>query len=124
MAMPYPMLQPPLYQHASSLMPTDLLNAIEALDSRWATPSENNRSVLPGLSPGLLLPHATLSSEVARRMGLEGGPLECSNPLRNGTGQLSNQLRRVHLFVTHPVHCLLSSSIPGRPLNSSKGNCK
>ena len=72
MAMPFPALQPPLHQRVPSLVPTDVLAAIEGWDARWSS-AVNQRAAVAGFSSGSLLPVGISPLEGAGRMGQEGG---------------------------------------------------
>lgn len=76
-----------MYQRTPSLVPTDLLAAIEGWDPRWTT-AVNNRPGVAGLPAGPLLPVGFSPLEGAGRMGQDGGVIGSGNiPFPGNTGK-------------------------------------
>ena len=92
MAIPYPTMQPPLYQQRSPApMPSDLLAAIGGGWDPWtAGPTHRVAAAVPP-SLGPFLPGRVSPLEGAGRMAQDGGVIGTSSfPYTNSTGPFAN----------------------------------
>ena len=111
MAIPYPIMQPPLYQRPPALMPSDLLAAIDGWESGYTWgPADMGRLASGGTSRASLPPSSISPLEGAGRMAQDGGVIAAGSfDLPKPAGNFKNMILLVDVIKSQAL-CRLPCS--------------